>query len=332
MPDFNLRNPAVIDYHSDSLRFWLNKGVDGFRFDAVGVLFENGPSDWNNQPENHLLMNDVLSIVTGYQKRFMVCEAPDNPGDFAATTSCGRAFAFQTPGAILNSARGLTVDGTFVNQLALANTDRMPLILSNHDSFAGDRIWNQLNGDAEAYKLAAASYLLAAATPFTYYGEEVGMANAAVLSGDHALRTPMSWTSDPNTAGFTAVTPFRALSANATTNNVQDAEGDSNSLLEYYRGLYELRQSYPLVATGALNVQSSGGDPVLLLTRSGPGASAVVAINYDSTSNNVSAATTLTNATFNAVFGATGQSVSDGAGSLTIDVPARSAVVYVGGP
>ena len=72
MPDFNLRNPEVVDYHRDNLRFWLNKGVDGFRFDAVGVLFENGPGAWNNQPENHGLMNDVLSIVAGYQKRFMV--------------------------------------------------------------------------------------------------------------------------------------------------------------------------------------------------------------------------------------------------------------------
>ena len=68
------------------------------------------------------------------------------------------------------------MNDTFVIQLGLADTDRMPLILSNHDSFAGDRVWNQLAGDAGAYKLAAASYLLTSATPFTYYGEEVGMA------------------------------------------------------------------------------------------------------------------------------------------------------------
>jgi glycosidase len=224
------------------------------------------------------------------------------------------------------------VDGTFVNQLNLANTDRMPLILSNHDSFAGDRPWNQLNGDVADYKLAAASYLLAAQTPFTYYGEEIGMANAASLSGDHALRTPMSWTSDPNNAGFSAVMPFRDLSANVSTNNVQDEQGDSDSLLEYYRSLYQLRRSYPLVANGTLDVQSNGGDRVLLLTRSGAGGSVVIAINYDSVASQAVAATGLAGASFDAIFGATGQLIADGGGNLALNVPARSAVVYFAQP
>ncbi|MGB5722620.1 MAG: alpha-amylase family glycosyl hydrolase, partial [Woeseiaceae bacterium] len=56
MPDFNLRNPDVVEYHTNNLRFWLNKGVDGFRFDAVGVLFENGAASWEDQPENHDLL------------------------------------------------------------------------------------------------------------------------------------------------------------------------------------------------------------------------------------------------------------------------------------
>jgi glycosidase len=332
MPDFNLRNPQVAEYHKDNLRFWLNKGVDGFRFDAVGVLFENGATDWEDQPDNHALLTELNLLVDGYSKRYLVCEAPADPAAYANDASCGRAFAFQTPGAILNSARNDVVDSTFVNQLNLTNTDRMPLILSNHDSFAGDRPWNQLNGDVEDYKLAAASYLLASQTPFTYYGEEIGMANAAALSGDHALRTPMSWTSDATTAGFSTVTPFRELSANVATNNVQDEQGDFNSLLEYYRGLYQLRRTYPLAASGSLDVQANAGEAVLLVTRSEPGASAVIAINYDSSTRQVVATTALANATFDAVFGATGQAIADGGGNLTVDVPARSAVVYAAQP
>ena len=332
MPDFNLRNPDVVEYHKNNLRFWLNKGVDGFRFDAVGVLFENGAANWEDQPENHVLLGEAQAIVGGYNKRFLVCESPSDPVAYADDNSCGRAFAFQTPAAILNSARSSAVDGTFVNQLNLANTDRMPLILSNHDSFAGDRPWNQLNGDVADYKLAAASYLLAAQTPFTYYGEEIGMANAASLSGDHALRTPMSWTSDPNNAGFSAVMPFRELSANVSTNNVQDEEGSPDSLLEYYRSLYQLRRSYPIVANGSLDVQSGGGEPVLLLTRTGPGATAVIAINYDSSTRQVVATTALADASFDAVFSAAGQVTADADGNVTIDVPARSAVVYFAQP
>ena len=332
MPDFNLRNADVIEYHKDNLRFWLNKGVDGFRFDAVGVLFENGAVDWEDQVENHVLLSEIQALVGGYSKRFLVCEAPSDPATYANGSSCGRAFAFQTTGAILNSARSDSVDGTFINQLRSSDSDRMPLILSNHDSFAGDRVWNQLNGATDDYKLAAASYLLAAQTPFTYYGEETGMANAAGLSGDHALRTPMSWTSDTTTAGFSTVPPFRELSANVSTNNVQGEAGDPDSLLEFYRSLYQLRQAYPLIASGALVVQSNGGEPVLLVTRSEPGASAVIAVNYDASTQQVVAATALANGTFDAVFGATGQIVADGAGNVTVDVPARSAVVFYGQP
>ncbi|HNW61762.1 MAG TPA: alpha-amylase family glycosyl hydrolase, partial [Piscinibacter sp.] len=52
MPDFNLKNAEVVDFHHDNLRFWLNRGIDGFRFDAVGNLVENGAGAWLNQPEN----------------------------------------------------------------------------------------------------------------------------------------------------------------------------------------------------------------------------------------------------------------------------------------
>ena len=328
MPDFNLRNPDVVEFHKDNLRFWLNKGVDGFRFDAVSVMFENGSSQWEDAPENHTLLGELQTLVDSYNKRYMVCEAPASPADYAAATSCGRAFAFQAPGAILNSARSSTIDANFVNQLNLARTDYMPLILSNHDSFAGDRIWSQLNGNEEQYKLAAASYLLAARTPFTYYGEEVGMANAAGLSGDHALRTPMSWTSDPNNAGFSAVMPFRELSANSTTQNVALETGDDTSLLNYYDELMTVRNDYPAIGAGTLDVQSQGGDPVLLMARSTATECAVIAINYSDQDQPVSAATPCANSTFDIVFGGIGSVAADASSVVAITTTPRSAVVY----
>ena len=332
MPDFNLENPEVVDFHRDNLRFWLNKGVDGFRFDAVGVLFENGSLAWNNQPENHVLLKEVQDLVDAYGKRFMVCEAPDDPAAFAATTSCGRAFAFGTQGAILNSARNFATDDGVTTRLASSDVDRLPLFLSNHDSFAGDRAWNQLNGDSEQYRLAAATYVLASRSPFTYYGEEVGMANAAGYADDRKLRTPMSWTADTMTAGFTTGTPFRDLSANVATHNVMDEEGVAGSLLEYYRSLLVLRKAYPVIGAGTLTLLSTSGDPVLLFRREQTGTTAVAAINYANSSQQVTAMTGLANATFDAVFGAADQVVSDGNADIVIDVPARRAVVYVGTP
>ena len=95
MPDFNLRNPEVVDFHLDNLRFWLNRGVDGFRFDAVGVLFENRAVAWENQPENHLLMRRIQGLLAQYPNRTMVCEAPGDPAAFAAVDSCGSLIALR---------------------------------------------------------------------------------------------------------------------------------------------------------------------------------------------------------------------------------------------
>jgi hypothetical protein len=100
MPDFDLTNAQVVAYHHDSMRFWLNRGVDGFRFDAVGNLVENGPSAWERQPQNYVLMNDVRRMLDGYAGRYMVCEAPGDPIGFASATACASAFAFGHSGDI----------------------------------------------------------------------------------------------------------------------------------------------------------------------------------------------------------------------------------------
>jgi glycosidase len=84
MPDFNLTNTAAVSFHHDNLRFWLNKGVDGMRFDAVGNLVENGAGAWEVQPQNHTVMRDVQQLVQSYNQRYLVCEAPAASQAFAA--------------------------------------------------------------------------------------------------------------------------------------------------------------------------------------------------------------------------------------------------------
>jgi glycosidase len=318
----------VVAYHQDNLRFWLNRGVDGFRFDAVSELIEDSATVWQDAPENHALLAQMQAVINGYPKRYMVCEAPSAPAAYAAANSCGRAFAFQAVSSLYASARGTVVDAGLVNFLQQPLADRMPLILGNHDSFAGDRVWTQLAGNQEQYKLLAASYLLAAATPFTYYGEEVGLANGAGLNGDAALRTPMSWTNAPVNAGFSTATPFRAISSNFATQNVAAGLADANSLLQGYRALLTLRKSWPVIGSGTLSLQSVAGDAVLRLVRQNSTECAAIAVNYSATSQSVTEATSCGPAVFTAVHGATGTVGANGAGSITFTVPARSAVVY----
>jgi glycosidase len=250
MPDFNLRNPDAVRYHLHSLRFWLNRGLDGFRFDAVPHLIENNAKDWNDQPESYALMADVSRQVHRYAKRHVVCEATANPAKWAAPEVCGSAFAFGLEHHIAAAARGERESIQAVSQWFARMPPTMATMASNHDIFAGERLWDQVKGDEAQYRLAAATYLLLPGTPFIYYGEEIGMAGGAGLSGDPKLRTPMSWTADPATAGFARGKPFRALSANVATHNVAAQQADPNSLLAFYKAMLKLRNTLPSIARG----------------------------------------------------------------------------------
>lgn len=205
----------------------------------------------------------------------------------------------------------------------------MPLILANHDAFAGIRVWDQLNGNKIHYKLAAASYLLASRNPFTYYGEEIGLAGAANLSGDWSIRTPMSWNNDPQNAGFSTAQPFRELSSNAMTQNVEAQLGKTDSLLAYYRSIYDLRNTHPVIANGNLNVQGQANDNALVLVRTSDDAQAVILFNYSAqaASKNISGLTA--NAKYSGALGASNNVSANASGTATVTIPAQTTVVYI---
>lgn len=263
MPDFNFRHPAVMDYHASSLRFWLNRGLDGFRLDAVPHLIENNATDWNDQPESRALTAGIQRLVKAYSRRYTVCEATAQPLDYAQPGLCGAAFAFGLESALVQAAQG---DAAAVAKVAsytagapasaLAN---IGTFLANHDKFTGRRLMDQLRGDAAAYRLAAATYLLLPGTPTIYYGEEIGQAGAAGLTEDPEIRGPMSWTADATTGGFTTGRPFRALASNLATHNVAAQEGDPTSLLHHYRALLALRNQHPAVARGSFRQARAEG-------------------------------------------------------------------------
>lgn len=304
MPEFNFRDPATVRFHHDNLKFWLDLGVDGFRFDAVGHLIENGAQAWADQADNHPVINGVRQLVTSYPRRYIVCESPGHPRAFAAANSCGEAFAFDINGEVLKAARG---DTAAIHKLARYYTDAPPsmaMFLANHDAFAGARVWEQLQGDLVRYKLAAASYLLLPGTPFIYYGEEIGMGHAPGLDGDPALRAPMSWSADSQ--GFSSSRPFRRPAANLRNQNVASQLGQADSLHSHYKALLALRNTLPSVQRG--NYQNPQVDGQLLrFERSlretnGNTETTLVLINYGQTASNTSLPAS--NATWHAHFGA----------------------------
>jgi glycosidase len=280
MPDFDFRNPAVRRYHADSLRFWLNRGLDGFRLDATPHLVENSAERWNDQPESRQLTREITELVHRYPRRVVVCEATSRPEEWGEPSVCGGAFAFGYVQHFVGAAMGQAAS---VQQLARyfeRQSWRMATFVSNHDIFAGRRLWDQVGGDERRYRLAAAAYLLQPGTPYVYYGEEIGQAGVHTLDGDLPLRSPMSWTAEPRTAGFTRGTPFRPLAPNQATHNVAAQRADPGSLFHFYKAVIGLRNTRPSVARGSFEAAVADG-LVLQFQRALGDERTWVVLNYD---------------------------------------------------
>lgn len=280
MPDFNLRNPHVLAWHHDNLRFWLNRGVDGFRFDAVGNLIEDGPLAWESHADNHIIMNGIKRLIDSYDNRFLICEAPSDPIGFAQSESCGSAFAFGHNHRVVGAAMGDPAAAEKVAEYFVKAPAGLAGFASNHDSFAGQRLWDRLRGNERRYRLAAATYILQQpAPPFVYYGEEFGMSGGAGLAGDHKLRTPMVWDATLPFAGFSTTEPFRNFAANQHTHSVAAQVQDPQSLLNHYRWLIQLRRSEPALLTGQYTHPEANGWQIVF-RRQTESETVLIALNY----------------------------------------------------
>ena len=328
MPDFNLRHPEVLAYHFSSLRYWLNRGLAGYRLDAVPHMIENNARDWNDQPESRRLTKQLQDLITAYPQRYVVCEATAEPEAYGDAAVCGGAFAFGYVRHFIEAARGKPESVSKLAEYYRKAAPTMATFLSNHDIFAGRRVWDQLDGDEARYKLAAAAYLLQPGTPFIYYGEEIGQAGVAGLQGDMPLRAPMSWTADAGSGGFTAGTPFRPAAPNATTHNVQAQLYDPGSILNFYKAMLRLRNTRASVSRGSFERSFAHGQ-VLGFERALGDERTLVLINYGTAT--VSAAVTglPARARLRALFPAWGAGAStDMAGKADVTLAPQSVRVF----
>ncbi|MDP1899580.1 MAG: alpha-amylase family glycosyl hydrolase [Rubrivivax sp.] len=329
MPDFDFRNPEVLEYHLASLRFWLNRGLDGFRLDAVPHLIENNARDWNDQPESRALTKRLQDLVKSYPRRMVVCEATAEPQAYGDPAVCGGAFAFGYVHHFIEAARGKAESVRQVAEFYRRASPTMATFLSSHDSFAGRRPWDQLEGHAARLKLAAASYLLQPGTPFIYYGEEIGQAGVPGLAGDLPIRSPMSWTTDPATAGFTTGKPFRPLAPNRATHNVQVQRADPDSIFNFYKAMLGLRNTLPSIARGSFEASFAQGRVAGWQRRWGD-ETAVVVINYGETEAEATLDALPSYAQGWSAYPAEGAPLrAQGNGQARVAVPAQSLRVWV---
>jgi alpha-amylase len=323
MPDFNLRNPAVVNYHISSLRYWLNRGLAGYRLDAVPHLIENNGVDWNDQPQSRALTKRLADAIHAYPNRYVVCEATQKPEDYGDNKVCGGAFAFGYTHQFVKAAKG---DAAAVRALAdyyRQASANMATFISNHDIFAGQRLWDQVNGDVAQYKLAAAAYLLQPGTPFIYYGEEIGQAGVGELKGDMPLRSPMSWNAN---GGFTTGAPFRPLAPNIASNNVDVQRADPNSIFNFYKSMIALRNAHASIARGSYEHAFANG-MVLGFQRALGRERKLVLINYGTEVANIDAIGLKKSQTLSLIYPASVRMVTHPAWDR-IAIPTQSVLVF----
>lgn len=248
MPDWNVQNPAVVDVHYDVVDHWLAMGVDGFRYDAVkhlvneGGTYENHPGtfDYLEAFRNHYQSVNPEAICVGEAWTGSDVIAQYGP------PFLDMCFEFGLAGGLIssvNSGNGGSFRGALDFVLDVHQAGAYAPFLTNHDQ---DRVMSMLGGDVAKAKLAAGVLLTLPGTPFLYYGEEIGMTG----SGSHpAVRTPMQW-APGSQAGFTSGTPWSAVQPDVNAANVASQLGDAHSLLSTYREFIHLRHAEPALQRG----------------------------------------------------------------------------------
>ena len=246
-PDLNFDNPEVRRAMIDALRFWLDRGVDGIRLDAIPYLYERDDTNCENLPETHAYLREVRAAVdANYQDRILLAEANQWPPDvrpyFGDDDECHMAFHFPLMPRIFMAIRreerkpiveilAQTPDLPPGSQWAifLRNHDELTLEMVTDDErdymyreYARDplmrvnigirrRLAPLMEGGRRQMELLNALLLSMPGTPVIYYGDEIGMGDNVYLGDRNGVRTPMQWSIDRN-AGFSRADAARLYS------------------------------------------------------------------------------------------------------------------------
>ena len=277
MPDLNLANPEVEAHMLEAMRFWLAKGVDGFRVDAVRYLLETEDGKLADIPATHAFVRRLRRKLADFPEAVWVAEAWTDTDRVAqyygdAGNEFQLAFSFDVAGAIKSAVK----DGNRANlNQALASASQSiedrgfeAPFLSNHDM---QRVMRVFEGDAGAMRVAAATLMAMPGTPFLYYGEEIGM-QGGPSSRDEDKRTIMHWTGEGPGFGFTSGDRLWHPTGEQAGVDVASQQASATSLWTLYRNLIALRRGQPSLADGTSSrpaIEGGGRGIVAVLRQMG---------------------------------------------------------------
>jgi alpha-glucosidase len=279
-PDLDWGNREVHEEFLQILRFWLDRGVDGFRIDVAHALYKR--EDMLDDPEvgtlqglhdsDHSHIWDRDEVLEVYREWRQVLDSYD--GDRMLV---GEVFLFDVPRVAryvgpdrLHQAFNFTVfkapwDAAALREVlrkALSHFDPATWVLSNHDLTR--HVTRYGGGDLGRRRGLAVTALLLAlpGSTYLYQGEELGLEETEVpdaqrqdpvflrtggeVAGRDGCRTPMPWTADAPAFGFTTAQPWLPMPPESSTHNAQLQAADPSSVLASYRRLLARRREVVL--------------------------------------------------------------------------------------
>jgi alpha-glucosidase len=301
-PDLDWRNPEVVAAMHGTLRFWLDRGVDGVRIDVVHCLgkdpalpdnppeIENVPmSALNDHPSTHGILRELRALVDGYGgDRVTVGEVY-----LLSTAAVARyygqgdelhlAFNFPPLYTPWDAAAWRRQIDDVIAHLDLRGA--WPTwVLSNHDNA---RHRTRYGSEARA-RAAAVLLLTLRGTPFLFAGEELGLEDAMIPperildpGGRDGCRAPIPWTSAPD-HGWAVADAWLPWTADAATRNVESLRADPSSILHLYRRLLAARRRSPALRAGTWTPLPAP-EGVLAYRRERDGDERLVLVNFTAT-------------------------------------------------
>jgi alpha-amylase len=280
MPDLNYQTPALLNEMEKVTRHWLtDMGADGFRFDAIPYLVEEGGQLKHTRGTHDVLRRLGAAIRRVAPASFTIGEMADGSSQILSSyypDQLDAYFAFDVASATMEAARTGAAAPFFSavrEATVLFPTGRWAPFLTNHDQ---PRVMTVLAGDRARARVAASAMLMLPGMPFVYYGEEIGMLGA---KPDEQIRTPMQWSSERG-GGFTTGTPWESPQPDWAVTNVQAQDTDDASLLNHYRRLIHLRNAHSALSGGDLTFGSTSDGAVAVFVRRSPDETLMISLNF----------------------------------------------------